>query len=69
MIRVDPPGDPPGGPPGDPPGDPRGPGQAGVYLTGKRTGEGVVMMNRRGLQIGCAVVLAGAAAAGCSSGG
>ncbi|HEY1466855.1 MAG TPA: DUF4232 domain-containing protein [Acidimicrobiales bacterium] len=27
------------------------------------------MMNRRGLQIGCAVVLAGAAAAGCSSGG
>jgi hypothetical protein len=32
-------------------------------------GEGVVMMNRRGLQIGCAVVLAGAAVAGCSSGG
>jgi len=48
-------------------GDPRGLGQAGVYLTGKHTGEGVVMMYRRGLQIGCVVVLAGAAAAGCSS--
>jgi len=34
---------------------------------GKHTGEGVVMTYRRGLQIGCAVVLVGAAAAGCSS--
>jgi Protein of unknown function (DUF4232) len=53
--------------PPDQPGDPRGLGQAGVYLTGKHSGEGVVMKYRRGLQIGCAVVLAGAAAAGCSS--